>query len=179
VIPASVRAVEASRAVAEAAGMVFPTLAALPGTAVLADAGPGRADEPLVAAATTIVLVHRQAQQSARAAAVRIERLAERFERLTAQAADVVLAVIGSSPFDPAEIAAFAGGSSEPPPVFALADDPLAAAVLAGRSGVSPRRLTRLPLLRTAADVTRVLASRIATGRSAGVATTARGGGGR
>jgi len=50
------------------------------------------------------------------------------------------------------EIARFVGTDAlVPPTVFELADDPLAAAVLAGRSGVSPRRLLRLPLLRSAA----------------------------
>jgi hypothetical protein len=71
-----------------------------------------------------------------------------------------VVAVVGSDPFDPAEIAqhveaSVPGAVGE---VVTLADDPLAAAVLAGRAGVSANRLRRLPLMRSAATV----ASRLA-----------------
>ncbi len=170
VIPAPVRAVEASRAVAEAADSIFPTLASLASPVVVADAGSflglggvgASGVAPVVAQSALTVVVHRQAQQSARAAAVRLERLAECFEQLAAAGVETTLAVIGRAPFDTDEIARFVGtGALVPPTVFELADDPLAAAVLAGRSGVSPRRLLRLPLLRSAAVLAAYVSNRL------------------
>ncbi len=166
VIPAPVRAVEASRAVAEASRSVLPTLASLASPVVLADTGPvvGAGGLGAVVAQSTLTLVvHHQAQQSARAAAVRLERLAECFEQLTAGAIETALAVIGHAPFDADEIAGFVGvGAVAPPTVFELADDPLAAAVLAGRSGVSRRRLLRLPLLRSSGPLAAFVSNRLA-----------------
>lgn len=165
VIPAPVRAVEATRAVAEASDSVFPTLASLASPVVLADTGTlvGSGGIGAVVAQSTLTLVvHRQAQQSARAAAVRLERLAECFEQLTAGAVETVLAIIGHSPFDVEEIASFVGaGSVVPPTAFELAEDPLAAAVLAGRSGVSQRRLLRLPLLRSSVALATFVSNRL------------------
>ena len=181
VIPAPVRAVEASRAVAEATDSIFPTLASLASPVVLADvgsfqglAGASGVTSVVTQSALTLV-VHRQAHQSARAAAVRLERLAECFEQLAAAGIETALAVIGRAPFDPDEIAAFVGtGALVAPTVFELADDPLAAAVLAGRSGVSPRRLLRLPLLRSAAVLAAYVSNRLTA-----LATTDRWGVGR
>ena len=170
VIPAPVRAVEASRAVAESADSIFPTLASLATPVVIADtgryfgfAGLGAGGVAAVVAQSTLtVVVHRQAQQSARAAAVRLERLAECFEQLTSGGVETTLAVIGSAPFDPDEIARFVGaGAVVAPTVFELADDPLAAAVLAGRSGVSQRRLLRLPLLRSSVALAAFVSNRL------------------
>ena len=170
VIPAPVRAVEATRAIAEAADSIVPTLASLASPVVIADTGclPGLGGAgasgvaPVVAQSALTVVVHRQAQQSARAAAVRLERLAESFEQLATAGVETTLAVIGRTPFDPAEIAGFVGsGAVVPPTVFELADDPLAAAVLAGRSGVAPRRLLRLPLLRSAATLAAYVSNRL------------------
>jgi hypothetical protein len=165
VIPAPVRAVEAGRTVAEATDAVVPTLASLVSPVVLADTGPfvgGEGVPAVVARSALAVVVHRQAQQSARAAGVRLERLAECFEQLAAAAVETTLAVIGRSPFEPGEIAGFVGaGAVVAPPVFELADDPLAAAVLAGRNGVSPRRLLRLPLLRSAAALAAFVSNRL------------------
>ena len=169
VIPAPVRAVEATRAVAEATDAILPTLASLTSPVVLADAGPlsgqtgvGTGGAAVVAQAALTVVVHRQAQQSARAAGVRLERLAECFDQLTSSAAETVLAVIGGAPFDAAEIASFVGANAVvAPAVFELADDPLAAAVLAGRSGVSRRRLLRLPLLRSSGALAAYVSNRL------------------
>ena len=70
--------------------------------------------------------------------------------------------MIGRAPFDADEIAGFVGaGAVVSPTVFELADDPLAAAVLAGRSGVSQRRLLRLPLLRSAAVLAAYVSNRL------------------
>jgi MinD-like ATPase involved in chromosome partitioning or flagellar assembly len=165
VIPAPVRAVEASRAVAESSESVFPTLESLTSPVVLADTGPlvgPGAVATVVAQSTLTLVVHRQAQQSARAAAVRLERLAENFERLMASAVETALVVIGRAPFDADEIASFVGtGAVVPPRVVELADDPLAAAVLAGRSGVSRRRLLRLPLLRSSEALAAFVSNRL------------------
>lgn len=158
VITAPVRTIEAARAISEAERHVFPILAALDRPTVLADAGrcdpvAGRYEVPAVAHLSDLVLVvHRQSRQSPRAAAVRIERLADLVETISAATASVplVLAVIGDAPFEPAEVARFVGGEQRVSGLVELADDPLSAAVIAGRTGVSARRLARLPLMRTA-----------------------------
>jgi hypothetical protein len=112
------------------------------------------------------VIVHRQAAASAPAATVRIERLVESIEDLAHLDAAFVLAVIGRSPFDPAEVGQFV---SQAVPgtllhTVTLSDDPLAAATLAGRSGVSARRLRRLPLMRDAAGLAADLAGLVSSG---------------
>jgi MinD-like ATPase involved in chromosome partitioning or flagellar assembly len=151
----AVRARAAHRAVEEAALVVLPALAAA-SLMVLVDVGAHRAGEPLspgLRVAETVVVVHRQAAASAAAATVRIERLVEAIEELAHLDATVVLAIIGSSPFDPEEIAHFVD-QAVPNAIghtATLSDDPLAAATIAGRSGVSAKRLRRLPLMRDAA----------------------------
>ena len=152
-----IRARAAHRAVEEAAAVVLPALAAAP-SIVMADVGvheSGRAPSPALRVADVVVIVHRQATASARAATVRIERLVETVEELAHLDAVFVLAVIGDAPFDPAEIGRFVD-ESVPGAVrttVAIADDPLAAATIAGRAGVSSRRLRRLPLLRDASTL--------------------------
>jgi MinD-like ATPase involved in chromosome partitioning or flagellar assembly len=150
----AVRARAAHRAVAEADAVVFPALATAPFT-VIADAGlhrAGTAPSPALRVADVVVVVHRQAAASSSAATVRIERLVEAVEELAHVDAVLVLAVIGRAPFDPAEIGTFVE-QSVPDAVrrtVAIAEDPLAAATIAGRAGVSAKRLRRLPLMRSA-----------------------------
>jgi MinD-like ATPase involved in chromosome partitioning or flagellar assembly len=168
-IPNAVRARAAHRAVEEAALVVLPALAGAP-TVVLADVGRLGGDSPssVLRAAEVVLIVHRQAAASASAATVRIERLAESVEELAHLDAAFVLAVIGRSPFDSAEIGQFVG-ETVPDTLrhtVALGDDPLAAATLAGRSGVSARRLRRLPLMRDAARLAGDLADLLASGHS-------------
>ena len=166
-IPNAVRARAAHRAVEEAALVVVPALTGAP-TVVLADVGRLRAgDAPSAAirAADVVVIVHRQAVASAPAATVRIERLVESVEDLSHLGVTIVLAIIGRSPFDPAEIGQFVD-QAVPDTVrhtVALSDDPLAAATLAGRSGVSAKRLRRLPLMRDAAGLADDLADLLAS----------------
>lgn len=157
IIPNAVRARPAHRAIEEAATHVLPALAARH-SVVIVDLGAHRAGEqlsPVLRSAASVVLVHRQAVASAAAAAVRIERLVECVEDLAHLETPVLLAIIGADPFEPAEIAQFVEQSV--PDVLAgtmvLADDSLSAATIAGRAGVSAKRLARLPLLRDAADV--------------------------
>ncbi|MEM9514481.1 MAG: hypothetical protein AAGA42_06445 [Actinomycetota bacterium] len=161
VIVAPVRATESWRAVAEADPIVADAVRAGISFDVLLDHGALDPRHPLptsLLAADAVVLVHRQ-PVTARAAAVRVDRLTETAERLAAAtAAPLTLAVIGDDPFDPAEISTFVGDSAQRAIAVApLPVDDLAAAVLAGRPGVSRRRLARMSLLRAggqlAADV--------------------------
>jgi MinD-like ATPase involved in chromosome partitioning or flagellar assembly len=167
----AVRARAAHRAVEEAALVVVPALAAAR-TVVLADVGrlrAGEAPSPVIRSADVVLVVHRQAAASAPAATVRIERLVESVEDLARLDATVVLAVIGRAPFDPAEIGQFVG-QAVPETLrhtVALSDDPLAAATLAGRSGVSAKRLRRLPLMRDAARLAGDLADLVSSARTA------------
>jgi len=157
-IAAPIRAREAATAIREAATAVFPDLASPDHPAVLADAGRyNSCDNPpaVVALAELIVLCHRQELASPGAETARLERLMEVVESLTPLGIPIVLVVIGTDPFDPDEIASFIRDNS--PEALAamhvLPTDDLAAAVLAGRVGVSAKRLLRLPLLRSAADL--------------------------
>lgn len=145
----------ANLAVAEAAFSVLPAMSSSAHTLV-ADTGRhrgGDAVSPVVRAADLVVIVHRQAAASAAAASVRIERLIETVEDVAHTDATIVLAVVGAAPFDIAELSEFVDAAV--PDTIAstvgLADDALAAFTIAGRTGVSARRLRRLPLMRDAA----------------------------
>jgi MinD-like ATPase involved in chromosome partitioning or flagellar assembly len=163
-VAAPLRTLAARRAIEEATAFVVPALG-VSDVVTLADLGrrdPTNLPTDIVAAAAATLVVHRQHAASPAAEAVRLERLIELVEHLAAHARTVMIAVVGSDPFDPAEIAqhveaSVPGAVGE---VVTLADDPLAAAVLAGRAGVSANRLRRLPLMRSAATV----ASRLALG---------------
>lgn len=151
VLPAPARSAEAARAVGESARSVVPSLAALRSPVPIVDVGRLTlpvAGHPFLGAASVVVLVHRQADQSARASAVRLQRLADQLGVLTSSAAPVVVAVVGNRPFGLDEIEPFLAHAAGSTPVVGLPHDPLTAAVFAGRTGVSARRLARLPLLR-------------------------------
>lgn len=162
VIPAPARAVEAAQAVRESARSLTATLATIRSPITIADAGDAwgpPSDHPFVAAADVVVVVHRQATQSARAAAVRLQRLADRVATLAASPSTVVVAMVGAAPFDPGEIETFladASGAAATPTLVGLPPDDVSAAVLGGRTGVSARRLARLPLMRAARDLAAV-----------------------
>lgn len=164
-VATAIRARAAHRAVEEAAVAVLPALAAAP-TIVLADVGvheSGRSPSPALRVADVVVIVHRQAAASAGAATVRIERLVETVEELAHLDATFILAVIGGAPFDPTEIGHFVD-ESVPGTIrttVAIADDPLAAATIAGRAGVSAKRLRRLPLMRDASALAFELSERL------------------
>jgi MinD-like ATPase involved in chromosome partitioning or flagellar assembly len=170
-VPNAIRARSAARAVEEAAALVIPALAAST-DAVLADVGAHRAGHslsPVVRSAAAVVVVHRQATASPGAASVRIERLVETIEELTPVDAPLVLAVVGGSPFDPDEIGAFVD-RAVPGTIYhtaAIADDPLTAATIAGRVGVSAKRLRRLPLMRDAARLATTLSVLVAESEDA------------
>ena len=70
---------------------------------------------------------------------------------MSASSASLVVAVIGADPFEFDQIETFlADSASAPRRVVGLPVDGLTAAVYAGRTGVSARRLARLPLARAA-----------------------------
>ena len=106
-VAAPLRTLAARRAIEEATAFVVPALAASD-VVTLADLGrrdPANLPTDIVAAAAATLVVHRQHAASAAAEAVRLERLVELIEHLAAHARTVVIAVVGSDPFDPAEIA--------------------------------------------------------------------------
>lgn len=165
----AVRSRAAHRALDEAAAVVLPALAAADST-VLVDVGVhrvGLGQSPALDAADVVVLVHRQATASAAAATVRVERLVESVEELARLDAEIALAVIGTTPFESGEIAAFVDDSVPGAirTMTALADDPLAAATIAGRAGVSARRLRRLPLMRDAVELASVVSDLVVARR--------------
>lgn len=156
-IPAPARSAEAAQAVAESARTLVPILATLRSPIVVADVGrlgPVAVDHPFLAAAAVTVIVHRQATQSARAAAVRFQRLTDQLDRFAAT--PTVIAVVGGVPYGLDEVERFVHDAAADTPVVALPVDELAAAVFGGRTGVSERRLTRLPLMRAGRNLAAV-----------------------
>jgi len=158
-IPAPPSAAEARRAVAESARWLAPALAAQRSPVAIVDAGRPTelTSHPFVASAAVTLVVHRQRSESARAAAVRLQRLADQLDEIATAHVGVVVAVIGAEPFDFDQIEAFVGESAGSTPVVGLPVDTLTAAVYAGRSGVSARRLARLPLARAARQLAHVV----------------------
>jgi MinD-like ATPase involved in chromosome partitioning or flagellar assembly len=158
-LPAPVRSVEARRSVAEAEAVLVPALAASDEHLVLLDLGRRSAADALAPlhSCDVCVVVHRQADQSSRAAVVGVERLAELVDVVAESGVAVVVAVVGAQPFDPREVGGFVVGARTDIATVALPVDPVAAAVLGGRSGVSARRLARLPLLRAARQLAGVV----------------------
>lgn len=153
-IAAPVRGIPARRAIDEAMTTVVPALAGSP-TIVLVDLGSAIPVSPIVRWASTVVVVHRQTGRSAAAESVRLERLLERIEQVALHDADIIVAVIGTDPFEPNEIESLVeSNAGRAAAHIVLADDPLSAAVVCGRTGVSAKRLQRLPLMRSAVAAT-------------------------
>lgn len=158
-LPAPSRVGEAAQAVRESARHVVGVFAATPSPTTIADVGslsPSPASHPFVAAAAVTIVVHRQATQSPGAAAVRLQRLADQLDAFTALPTTPIIAVVGAAPFSLPEIESFLADAVSAVPVVGLPVDELAAAVLAGRTGVSAKRLARLPLLKAARDLATV-----------------------
>jgi MinD-like ATPase involved in chromosome partitioning or flagellar assembly len=166
-VAAPLRAREASRAIDEAGRSLVPLLASNCTVTFLADVGRVSVIDHIpavVAAATTIVVIHRQDASSPGAAGVRLERTAELVEHISALGADIVLAVVGDQPFDVADIADHiaARTSAHLSDACSIAVDPLSAMVLAGRTGVSAKRLARLPLARSIGTLVGLIAPSVA-----------------
>ncbi len=160
VIPAPPRSGEAAQAVAESARSLVTCLADRYSPVVVADTGrvqPSPAAHPFLGAAAVTVVVHRQATQSPRAAAVRLQRLADQLEAIMSLPTAAVVAVIGAAPFAVGDVESFLGESVGVLPIVGLPVDELAAAVFGGRTGVSSRRLARFPLLKAAGDLAAVV----------------------
>ena len=169
-IPAPSRSLEATQAVGEAGRSLAPTLATLRSPLTIADTGrlgPAPGSHPFVVSAAVTVVVHRQSTQSSRAAAVRLQRLAEQLDSFTALPTAVVVAVVGAAPFDVGEIRSFLADSVGAVTIVGLPVDELTAAVFGGRTGVSERRLARLPLMRASRDLAVVVDELLAESASA------------
>lgn len=161
-LPAPALSIEASRAIEEGELVAFPTIARR--ATALVDVGRRAAVDGVPAAirlAETVVVCHRQATASAMAAAVRLERTAELVTTLATGSRRMIVAVIGDEPFDPVEIRDYMTAAASPESIetHQLAEDDLAAAVLAGRRGVSARRFARLPLIRSCEGLAEMIAS--------------------
>lgn len=155
VLIAPARAVEASAVVLAATASVLPVLAALESPVVIADGGRLRgALSGLVTQANIVVVAHRQHSGSAAAAALGLERVAELVSQLSVRSIPTIVALIGSRPYAADEVAAFVQADT----VVEIADDPWAAAVLAGRSG-SAVRLRRSPLMRSLVELAGVVSA--------------------
>ena len=139
------RAVEAVAVLNAAAASVLPVLAAIESPLVVADGGRLRgALSPLCNHSSIVVVAHRQNAGSAAAAALGLERVAELAALLAARAIPCIVALVGDRPYNPLEVSEFVRAGA----VVELADDPWAAAMLAGRAG-SAVRLRRSPLMRS------------------------------
>jgi len=159
-IPAPPSAAEAQHAVAETGRALASALAAQRSPVAIVDAGDvpsSPAAHPLVATAAVTVIVHRQSSQSVRAAAVRLQRLADQVDVMSTSPSGLVVAVVGGDPFDVDQIQSFLTESAGTTQVVGLPVDSLTAAVFAGRTGVSARRLARLPLARAARSLAAVV----------------------
>ncbi len=156
VIPAPARSLEAQQAVGESARSLVASLAAMRSPVTIADTGrllSSPSAHPFVGASSVTVLVHRQAPQSAGAAAVRLQRLADQLDSFANTPCSVVVAILGASPFGLDEVGTFLAAAAFATPIVGLPIDDLAAAVFGGRTGVSERRLARLPLMRAVGDL--------------------------
>jgi len=165
-IPAPARSGEATQAVGEAARSLVPTLATLRSPVAVVDTGRldlSSASNPFVIGAAVGVIVHRQSPQSSRAAAVRLQRLVDQVDLATTSHAATVVAVVGEAPFGADEIAAHLTDAVGAVPVVGLPLDDLTAAVFGGRTGVSGRRLARLPLMRGATRLAAICEQQLST----------------
>ena len=149
-VPAPFRTREARSALAEADRSLFGLLAATDDVVALVDCG--RIDHGRIPIACRhadlTVVCHRLDAASPPAATVRLERLTETVEALRLQGHEIAVVLIGDDPFGLDEVLSFAAPDA---PGWQLAVDVLAASVFAGRTGVSTKRLARLPLPRSAA----------------------------
>lgn len=138
VLVAPVRPAECGAVVAAATPML-PVMSAQREPCSVADVGRvGGTLPPAVAQAGVVVVSHVQHAGSPAAAALGMERLADRCALLTMRSLPTIVALHGTVPYGIDEVRTFLGVST----VVAIADDPWAAAVIAGRPG-SPRRLRR------------------------------------
>ena len=157
VLVAPTRAVEAAAVVQAATTSVLPVLSGLDSVVVIADGGRLRGGlSALVSQAGLVVIAHRQHRGSAAAAALGIERVADLASQLRVRSIPTVVAMVGVNPYGADEVAQFV----EVDNVMAIADDPWAAAVLAGRAG-SAVRFRRSPLMRSFTQLAAVVSAEL------------------
>jgi hypothetical protein len=157
-IPLPARSREAGQAVARAEMALFPALAEQRERPVVLDVGrfiPSSGVPRAAERAGAVVVCHRQGGSSPRAAAARLYRLDEMVETVVPMDVPILVALIGDDPYTAADVEEFLRRPESPIDatarsleVLGLPEDPLCASVLAGRAGVSTRRLWRLPLMR-------------------------------
>ena len=155
-IPAPSRPGEAAQAISEAGRSLVPTLAAMRSPVTIVDAGSLQSSpsaHPFVGSSAVTIVVHRQSTQSSRAAAVRLQRLADQLAGFATSPSALIVAVVGATPFDLGEIETFLADTVGVTAIIGLPVDDLTAAVFGGRTGVSERRLARLPLVKAARDL--------------------------
>ena len=164
VLVAPTRAVEAAAVVLAATHTVLPVLSALDWPVVIADGGRLRGGiSALTSQAGIVVVAHRQHPGSAAAAALGFERLAELTSQLAVRSIPTVVALIGTRPYSADEVSEFVQAET----VVSIAEDPWAAAILAGRAG-SAFRLRRSPLMRSLAELAAVVATSLRHNRVTG-----------
>jgi hypothetical protein len=157
VLVAPARSVEATAVVLAATTAVLPLFSGLDLPVVIADGGRLRGPmSALVLQAGVVVIAHRQHRGSAAAAALGLERVAEIASHLATRSIPAIVALVGAMPYRADEVAQFVRADA----VVALADDPWAAAVLAGRAG-SGARLRRSPLMRSIVELAGVVSQRL------------------
>jgi hypothetical protein len=143
VVTAPIRRLEASATVRAALTGVLPAVAADDGVVALVDVGTDPdARDRLAPCATVVVATHRQHAASPAAAVIGLERLGEQVQQIPVDR--TIVALIGDTPYPHTDVADYLGV-----PTFLLADDPFAAAALAGRPA-GARRVASSPLLRSA-----------------------------
>ncbi len=148
VLASPIRSVEAAASQMRAHRSVLGDIGSMGHPIAFIDCGRGLPAGPWVPSGSAlVVLVHRQFGGPSTAAGPRVEQLRERFESFESAGHRPALVIIGSDPFDPAEIAAHLSQGDEMLSVT-LPEDRFAAEVLAGRLGCSSRRLRRLRLMR-------------------------------
>ena len=148
VLAAPVRTREAAVVVAEATARLLPVLSVLDNIDVIADAG--RTTDglgPVAGAAALVVIVTAQVAGSPRATAAVLDRTAGLVDACTHRAQPVIVAAVGDDPYPTDEIASYLGVACHH-----IANDPLGAAVIAGRPATG-RLASRSRLLRAATEL--------------------------
>ena len=163
VLAAPVRSREAAVVVAEATNRLVPVLSALDHADVIADTGRTTSGlGPVAAQAAFVIIVASQAPGSARATAAVLDRTAGLVDVCVQRAMPAAVAVIGDDPYPIDEIGKYLGV-----PCHLIADDPLGAAVLAGRPATG-RLASRSRLLRSASQLAATVHSELASQRQLG-----------
>lgn len=144
VMPAPLRAHEANSTVSEALRTVLPTLSAYNEVTAIVDAGASTHRlAPAASEAALVVIVASQIAGSPRASAAMLERAGDLADLCASRAIPTIVGVIGTDPYRLSDIETFIGTDCR-----TIADDPLGAAVIAGRPSTG-RLATRSRLLKS------------------------------